>query len=188
MADKDRFLEEEESPAQGGEEAEVGKRVGVFPSLVLKILKWVAIVVALVILVVVVVVIVIDIRNSGNTGMVPQVSASAEMEAVTPSLQYFTNVGQIRGLTMDNPPASYIADVDLGYEQGNNALTAELNDKAKLIHNRILIFLSQKTASQLHPSKAGEIQAELLPVINRLLMTGKIQAVLFKELTPITGQ
>src|SRR4030042_4674484 len=181
MADKDRFLEEEESPAAGGDEAEVGKRVGVFPSLILKILKWVAIVVALIILVVLVVVIVYNMLNGDRTSMVSQISTSTDMEAVTPTLQYFTNVGQVRGLTMDNPPASYIAEVNLGYEQGNNALTAELNDKAKLIHNRILIHLSQKTASQLHPGKANEIQAEMLPVINRLLMTGKIQAVLFKE-------
>jgi flagellar FliL protein len=187
MGDKDRFLEEEETPAQGGDEAEVGKRVGVLPSLVLKILKWVAIVVALIILVVLVVVIVYNMLNGDRSAMVSQISTSTDMEAVAPTLQYFTNVGQIRGLTIDNPPASYIAEVDLGYEQGNNALTAELNDKAKLIHNQILIFLSKKLASQLHPSKAGELQAELLPIINRWLMTGKIQAVLFREITPITG-
>jgi flagellar basal body-associated protein FliL len=186
MADKDRFLEEEEAPAQG-QEAEVGKRVGIFPSLLLKILKWVAIVVAILILVIVVVVIMVRALVGDATAYTNVPSTSQEVETAPQNLQYFKAVGQVRGQTSDNPPLSFIADVQLGYAQGNNALTAEINDKASLIHNRVLIYLSKKTASELHLKNAEKLQNELEREINRLLRTGKIQQVLFNELQAIGG-
>jgi flagellar basal body-associated protein FliL len=185
MADKDRFLEEEEAPAQGGEEAEVGKRVGIFPSLLLKILKWVAIVVAILILVVVVTVIVVRALVGDATAYSNIPATSQEVEAAPMNLQYFKNVGQIRGQSSDVPPSSFIADVQLGYDPANNGLTAEINEKASLIHNRVLIYLSKKSASELHLKNAEKLQNELEREINRLLRTGKIQQVLFNELQSI---
>jgi flagellar FliL protein len=185
MADKDRFLEEEESSA-AGEEAEVGKRVGIFPSLLLKILKWVAIVVAIVILVVVVTVIVVQMVMAGSGAAFSNApAASEEVAAVPMNLIYFKNVGQIRGQTNDVPPSSFIATIELGYDAGNNALTAEINEKAALIHNRVLIYLSKKSASELHLKNADKLQNELEREINRLLRAGKIQQVLFDELQSI---
>ncbi len=184
MADKDRFLEEEESPAQG-DEAEVGKRVGLFPSLLLKILKWVAIGIAFVLLSILTAVIVVRALVGNATAVSNVPAASQDIVAAPMNLIYFKNVGQIRGQTSDVPPASFIATIELGYDAGNNALTAEINEKAALIHNRVLIYLSKKTWSELHPKNAEKLQNELEREINRLLRTGKIQLVLFDELQAI---
>ncbi|MBN2352023.1 MAG: flagellar basal body-associated FliL family protein [Spirochaetales bacterium] len=184
MADKDRFLEEEESPAQG-DEAEVGKRVGLFPSLLLKILKWVAIVIAFILLTVLVTVLMWRALVGNSTAISNVPAAPEDIIAAPMNLIYFKNVGQIRGQTSDVPPASFIASIELGYDAGNNSLTAEINEKASLIHNRVLIYLSKKSWSELHPKNAEKLQNELEREINRLLRTGKIQQVIFDELQAI---
>ena len=186
MADQDRFLDEDEAVVQG-DEAEVGKRVGFLPAIVLKVLKWVAIGIAVIILIVVVVVLTDQALNAGRTAFVTNVTASESVQPPPETLQYFKNLGQIRGQTSDSPPANFIAEVDLGYEMGNNALTTEINNRAPRIHNIILVTLSQKTASELHLKNAEKLQQELLREINRWMRVGKIQAVLFKELQAFSG-
>jgi flagellar FliL protein len=186
MADQDRFLDEEEAGAQG-EEAAVGKRVGFLPAIVLKVLKWVAIVVAILILVIVVVVITVNAIVGQTTAYTSVVPVSQNVEPPPESLQYFKGIGQIRGQTSDNPPANFIAEVDIGYEKGNNALTAEIADRSPRLHNIILLYLSKKSASELHLKNAEKLQEELVRELNRVMRVGKIQAVLFKELQAFTG-
>lgn len=186
MADQDRFLDEDESTSPV-DEPESGKRVGFLPAIVLKVLKWVAIVVAILILVIVVVVITVRAlvgETTAYTGVVPM---SEDVQPVPETLAFFTNLGQIRGQTNDAQPASFVADVALGYEMGNNTLAAEITTRSTRIYNIVLVYLSKKTANELHPKNAEKLQEELLREINRIMSTGKIKAVLFKELSAFAG-
>jgi flagellar basal body-associated protein FliL len=153
----------------------------------LKILKWVAIGVAFLIITVLVTVIVVRALVGDTTAYSNVPPASEDVIPAQLNLIYFKNVGQIRGQTSDVPPSSFIASIELGYDAGDNALTGELNEKAALIHNRVLIYLSKKSWSELHPKNAEKLQNELEREINRLLRNGKIQQVLFDELQAIGG-
>jgi flagellar FliL protein len=187
MADQDRFLDEEESSGGQAEEPEGGKRVGFLPAIVLKVLKWVAIVVAILILVIVVVVITVKAlvgESSAYTGAVPM---SENVQPVPETLAFYSNLGQIRGQTNDSPPGSFVADIALGYELGNNTLATEISTRSTRIHNIILIYLSKKTMSDLHPKNAEKLQEELLREINRIMSSGKIKAVLINELSSFAG-
>ena len=184
MADQERFLDEEQA---GQQEEEAGKKVGFLPALLLKVLKWVAIVVAILVLVIVVTVITVKVLEGESKRYVDNLAMSEDIRPIPENLAFFTNLGQIRGQTNDVPPASFVAEVALGYEQGNNTVAAEITSRSTRIYNIILIYLSKKSVAELHPKNAEKLQEELLREVNRVMTSGKIKAVLFKELTAISG-
>jgi len=180
MGDQERFLEEEEGGSQG-EEMEVGKKVGFLPVFVLKILKWVAIVVGILLLVIITVIILFGQLSSRSGVYTGDVSVSMEVTPPEETLQYFTNIAEIRGQTADVPPYLFMAKVNLGYDKNNNLLTAEINDRALRIHNIVLIYLSNKKYGEL-TMKDESLQQELVREINRIMRTGKIKSVLIDQL------
>ncbi|MBN1522893.1 MAG: flagellar basal body-associated FliL family protein [Spirochaetales bacterium] len=98
------------------------------------------------------------------------------------ALQYYKNMDPVRGMTVDNPPNLFTASVILGYPKDNIALTGEVLEKAHKIHAIILKTLSEKKADELSWAGVERLQQELLEKINRILTTGKLKLVLFKEL------
>lgn len=175
MADEDSFLDEDVAV---GQDAEVGQKVGFLPALILKILKWAAVVVAAVIFIVTVVVITMRIMNQGRpSGSVPVVSP--EYSAAPPTYSYYENFDDIRTRTADDAPYTVVAKVALGYEEGNKGIQNELVDRTSLLQHVIRSYFASKTAAQLRNEDV--VLQELLQAVNSVMATGKIKQVLLLD-------
>ncbi|MBN1686228.1 MAG: flagellar basal body-associated protein FliL [Spirochaetales bacterium] len=175
MADEESFLDEDIAV---GQEAEVGRKVGFLPALILKILKWAAVVVAAVIFIVTVVVITMRIMNQGRpSGSVPVVSES--YTSAPPTYSYYKNFEDIRTRTADDVPYTVVAKVALGYEEGNKSIQNELVERTTLLQHIIRSYFASKTASQL--KNEGVVLQELLQEVNAVMTSGKIRQVLLLD-------
>lgn len=178
MADEQKFLDQE-APAQE-EDVEIGKKVGFLPAIVIKILKWTAIGLVITTLVVTVTVLVATWFLEGRIAQASTVAVSPDYEEVPEILEYYQNVGTIRGLTADVPAQMFVAEIDIGYEKGNRSINTELIDRTPRIKNMVLLFFSEKKATDF--TRKRELQIELLNMINRVMRSGKIKSVLIQEL------
>jgi len=175
MADEESFLEED---VAAGQESEVGQKVRFLPALVLKILKWAAVVVAAVIFIVTVVVITMRIMNQGRpSGSVPVISP--EYTSAPPTYSYYDNFEDIRTRTADEAPYTVVAKVALGYEEGNKNIQNELVSRTKLLQHVIRSYFASKTAAELRSEKV--VLQELLQQVNAVMTTGKIKQVLLLD-------
>ena len=175
MADEESFLDEDVAV---GQDAEVGQKVGFLPALILKILKWAAVVVAAVIFIVTVVVITMRIMNQGRpSGSVPVVSA--EYQSAPPTYSYYENFDDIRTRTADDVPYTVTAKVALGYEEGNKTIQNELVSRTTLLQHTIRSYFASKTAAQLRNENV--VLQELLQEVNAVMSTGKIKQVLLLD-------
>ena len=177
MADEDQYLDDER---EGGEEIDSGKKGGFLPEFLLQILKWVLIGVGLIILIVTVAVVTFNVMLTGKIQETPY-THSPEYEDPHTRYQFFENIGTIRGLTADDPPKTFIAELRLGYKKGRNNVQAELLDRTEQIQNIIYKFLGQKKATEMKAENALELEDQIRNRINDL-MVEKIDKVLFKEL------
>jgi flagellar FliL protein len=175
MADEESFLDEDVTV---GQDAEVGQKVGFLPALILKILKWAAVVVAAVIFIVTVVVITMRIMNQGRpSGSVPVVSESYRTSP--PEYDYYKNFDDIRTRTADDVPYTVVAKVALGYEKGNKRMAGELVARTDLLQHTIRSFFASKTAAELRNEEA--VLQELLQAVNGVMDTGNIKNVLLLD-------
>ncbi len=175
MADEESFLDEDVTV---GQDSEVGQRGGFLPALILKILKWAAVVVAAVIFIVTVVVITMRVMNQGRpSGSVPVVSP--EYRSAPPEYSYYENFEEIRTRTADEVPYTVVAKVALGYEEGNKSIQNELVARTKLLQHVIRSYFASKTAAQLRDENV--ILQELLQEVNAVMTTGKIKQVLLLD-------
>ncbi len=175
MADEESFLDEDVSV---GQDSEVGKKIRFLPALVLKILKWAAVVVAAVIFIVTVVVITMRIINQGRpSGSVPVVSEN--YRSAPPVYDYYKNFEDIRTRTADEVPYTVVAKVALGYEQGNKSMQNELVARTDLLQHTIRSYFASKTSAELRNEEA--VLQGLLQAINAVMSTGKIKNVLLLD-------
>lgn len=179
MADEENFLDQD---VTGDAQAETGERRGFLSAALINILKWVAIGLAAVILVATVSYITFSLFIRGRE---PQGLADFSVESKVPQidLEFFSiNLDTIRGQTADDPPASFLASLSLGYKAGDTTLQTELVAKNEIIQNRILIFLGQKTARELSTRNLPALQEEIKNMLNGSVMSsGLIYQVLFSE-------
>ncbi len=108
MADEDRFLEDDVAAT---DDIQSGKKVGLLPAVVIKLLKWAALIVAAIIFIVTVVVVTVSILGKGN-----QVSGyatiSEQYQGKPPILEWYGNIEEIRGQ-------------NVGYDSSHGARQAE---------------------------------------------------------------
>jgi flagellar basal body-associated protein FliL len=180
MADEDRFLDSEAE--QAGEEVEVGRKVGFIPAIVLKALKWAAIGLIVVLLVIIVAFLTVQLTLQGRVPSQELPPVSGQISATTELLQFYKNLEPLRGQTSDNPPYMFVAEVDIGYEKGNSAMTTEINERAPQIHNIILKALGSQNASELNLNNAEQLEYDITMRLNQIMRSGKIKAVLFREM------
>ena len=175
MADEESFLDEDVSV---GQDSEVGQKVGFLPALILKILKWAAVVVAAVIFIVTVVVITMRIINQGRpSGSVPVISES--YKAAPPQYSYYENFDDIRTRTADEVPYTVVAKIALGYEEGNKSIQNELVSRTKLLQHTMRSYFASKTARELR--NEDMVLEELLQAVNAVMDTGNIKQVLLLD-------
>ena len=177
MADDDIY---DDGDVTGGQELEVGEKQNLLKTFLPRILKWVAIILASVIFIVTVVFFTMKILNRGTTGMT-QPAASEVMVAKTPTYDWFS-IEEVRSRTADEPAATVIVQVKLGYETGSKEVQSELVKRENQIFDLIRQYFSRKTMEELTPYTETAVKQELREQINRLLTQGNaVQQIIFME-------
>ncbi len=165
----------------GGEEEEPegGRRGGgLLAGLLTKLLLWGAVGLGFIILGVTTTVITLNVVGRGRTqAPAPQ---SAEYQGRPEPLMYYDNIEAIRGVTADENPAVFSVRVSIGYVFDND-VNKELIDRQREIQNIILLYISTKKKRELVPENYARVQEELKDQINRVMATGKIRQVVFRE-------
>jgi flagellar basal body-associated protein FliL len=177
MADEEQYLDDER---EAQDELETGKKRGFLPGFLLQVLKWILIGLAVVIGMVTIAFVTFNILMPGRVPLSPQ-EESAEYRDLHTVYNFYKNIKPIRGLTADDPPKTFIAELTIGYRKGRTAVQTELIDRTDQIENIILLFLGQKRANELRTQDAEELQEQIKNKINHI-MVEKIDLVLFKEL------
>ena len=180
MADQDDNLDLEEVGAGSEDIGAEGKKTGFLPAIVIQILKWAAIALGIIILSGTTTLIFFNLINKGRSGSsLEQLSPS--YAATEDPLQYDDSIEAIRGVTSDEVPAIYTMKVSIGFKQGDNKTAFEFNARRREIQNLIFLTLSSKKKIDLKPDKYATMQEELKIAINRIMQSGKIKSVVFRE-------
>jgi len=173
MAETDINIEEE----QQQKAPRVRGRLGGF---FIDILKWIAIAVGAIIFIVAVVVVTLLIFNSRDMLVTSPIPLVSQIEDSIPEeLDWYMEIGELRGSTADNPRKTFIIVPVLGYEPGKDIVLQELIRRRPQIKERIRIYLSSHTADELQGAENTiKVKNELREQINRM-MRNKIREVVF---------
>ena len=179
MSDEQQDLNLEDVGA-GAEDVSGPRRGGLLSGMLLTILKWAAIGIGAVIIVVTTTIITVRIVSKGNkpqglAAISPAYAAKAE------PLASYDDIEQIRGQTADDPPAIFLMQVSLGYDPKDKEVSVEIGNRRREIQDLILKDISQKKAADLAPGHYGEVQAELMDMINMVMRNGKVKSVMFRQ-------
>ena len=180
MADQDNNLDLEDVGAGSEDIGVEGKKTGFLPAIVIQILKWAAIALGFIILGATTTVITFNLINKGRSGSSLE-QLSPQYQATQDPLQYDDSIESIRGVTSDEVPAIYTVKVSIGFKQGDNKTAFEFNARRREIQNLIFLILSGKKKIDLKPDKYSSLQEELKTAINRIMQSGKIKSVVFRE-------
>lgn len=182
MSDDDRFLEEDSAVS---EDTQSGRKVGILPAVLIKILKWTALILAAVIFIVTVVVITVQFLNGGNNQRSAIAVTSEAYEGRPPVLEYFNNIGEVRCRTSDEATYTVLIEPSIGYDPKNKQLQTELISRTPQLRDMVRAYFSSKTADQLRPENETALKLELKEMINRLLTQGKIKEIIFPSFNVI---
>lgn len=169
----DEMFDTEEEVGGGEEQQQAGKkRIGFLPAVVIDILKWAAIIVGAIIFIVVVVVITVrmlDRQQGGELANVPRVSEY--QDEVPPELAWFSQIGEVRGQTRDEPSMTFIVAPWIGYDQeGGEATLQELIAREIQIKEAVAIYFSSHYADELEgPQNRERVKRDLREEINRMM-------------------
>lgn len=167
----------EEQPQQTGK-----KKIGFLPAVVIDILKWTAIVIGAIIFIVVTVVITVNQINSGNQATATRLPLGSEYEeGSAPLLEWYSQIGEVRGITADEVRRTFIVGVHIGYEPEDEAALQELISRDVQITEAITEYFSARTTDELQGiENRRRAKQELLAEINRI-MTQEVRDVAFER-------
>lgn len=181
MADDEDLGLDDGAEGDGGKSAKKGGG-GIIPTL----LKWVAVAVGAIILIVVVVVITMNIMNKNGNGTGSVVPASSEYTSKREELDWYQSIGSIQTTTEDNPPASVIVEVVLGYKSEDKVASTEITKRQIEIKNFLRQYFSTKSKNELHVKDEEKLRMEIRNSINdNILSNSKIRDVLFMQLNVV---
>jgi flagellar basal body-associated protein FliL len=156
------------------------KKPRIFSGLILTILKWAGIGIGIIILVVTVTVVTFSILSKGGSSQ-NLAASSPEYAAKSEPLAYYDNIDAIRGQTADETPAIFLVRLSLGYDTKAKDVSVEIGQRAREIQDMVLGYLAGHTATELGSTHYEEIKADLLNLINKVMRTGKIKSITFRE-------
>jgi flagellar FliL protein len=170
-----------EDDVVGAEETQPGqKRVGFLPGVLIQVLKWTGIILAVVIFIVTTTVITVRLLNRGNAPRTT-VPGSEDYEPSTPVLEYYGQIGELRGTTGDAVRTTFVVQPYLGYAEDNSALTTELIDREIQLVGLFIDYFGTKTVEELEGAdNRRRVEADLKDQINRLLTSGDIEDIVFR--------
>lgn len=161
-----------EEEVGGEEQPQAGKKkIGFLPAVVIDILKWAAIIVGAIIFIVVVVVITVRMLDRQEGGELANVPVASEyQDTVPPELAWFSQLGEVRGQTQDEPQMTFIVAPWIGYEQESEVTLQELIAREIQVKETIAIYFSSHTANELRgPQNRERVKRELREEINRIM-------------------
>ena len=170
-----------EDEAGGKEQQSAGKkRIGFLPSVVIDILKWVLIVVGAIIFIVVVVFITVRRIGAGNqAGDIRLPIAEEFLTGNVERLDFFRQIGDIRGTTSDEPRRTFIVTPLIGYRPEVEATLQELIQRAPQIKERIAIYFSLRSVEELQDADdRARVKRDLIEEVNQM-MENDIRDVVF---------
>ena len=173
-----------ESSGAAVDEDEVGKKkIGFLPAIVIKILKWVAIILAAVVFIVTVVVVTIKIMNPVSSTP-DYYYGTEELRNTMPNLQWY-DIGSndIRCRTADeDKKVIVIIKVSVGFNEKSKYLHQELIEKTPKLRDEIRVFFGEKYEKDLAPKNESRVKEQLKVRINQLLSgSDRVQDVIFTE-------
>lgn len=176
----DIFDPEEES---GGDEPQAAgkKRIGFLPAIVIDILKWGAIIIGAIIFIVVVVVITVRMMGGGQAEATRLPLQSEYERTGAEMLDWFSQIGDVRGTTNDEPRRTFIITPHIGYLPADDATLQELIRREIQIREAIAIYFSSRSIRELEGVENRErVKRELREQVNRI-MTNRVRDVAFSR-------
>lgn len=158
------FLNEE-----GGDESADPSRAGVVPSVVIQVLKWVAIIVGTIIFVVTVVVITLNIMGAGRQSQ-NRIPRSESYDGPPPVYSWYEEIPELRGVTNDQVSRTFVINVQLGYEKDNTGTSVKIGDQTVPITDMLNIWFASRNAEYLQNiNNREEIRKRLLADLKKIV-------------------
>ncbi len=180
MAERDIDIQieddqEEMSPGPGAKQAR-----GNFSGIFIDILKWAVIILAAIVFIVSVVIVTLQILRSNDAlGASNLPDVVVFQDNIPDELDWYTQLGDIRGSTIDEPRKTFIISPVIGYTVESNAVLQELIRRSPQIKERIRIYFASRSAVELEGAENYiRIKNELREQVNRI-MRQKIREVVF---------
>jgi flagellar protein FliL len=174
------FDTDEEAGGEDQQPTAGKKKIGFLPAIVIDILKWSAIVIGAIIFIVVVVVITVRIMGQGNQATATRLPLESEYEDQSAELlDWFSEIGEIRGRTTDQVPRTFIIVPHIGYSPRNEAVLPELIQRRVRIKEAINMYFADHSINELEGNQnRTRVKRELTEQINRI-MTNDVRDVAF---------
>ena len=158
------------------------KKASGLAALLPNLLKFIAIGLGALIFIVTISVITFNIMNRGGR---PQtaIPINSPFTGARPTFQFFTLIGVVRTTTSDTVPHSVVVNLQLGYDENDNATATELTARLPELQDFIRSYFRSKRAIELGTTNEPRLRQEIIEQINtRILNTGRIRHVAFIQL------
>ncbi len=162
-----------------GSEGGGGQKVGFLPAIVIQILKWAAIIVGAIIFIVTVVVVALNIMGAGQPAQ-DRVRRSESYEGPPPEYSWYEEIPELRGVTRDDVPRTFVVTVRLGYELENAAVSNSLTKQDIPLTDMLNTWFSSQFASYLlEVDNKEEIRRRILAEVQKIVP--EVQQVAFTQ-------
>lgn len=154
--------------------------MSVYPSeRLFKLLRTIIVLLIAVIIIGTVAAFVKKVRVTALEGLIDRDTATA----YTPPKEYalYGDLGQLRAVTVDNPPVTVIVKPFLEYKASDTAFQEELVAKKDSLKKAVLDWFSLESAYRLSSELPQNIKQALIDQINQKLVLGKIHNIYFEE-------
>jgi len=178
MADSDDLdLDGGDSPG-----LDAPKKASGLVSILPNLLKFIAIGLGALLFIVTVSVITVNVVSGGGRSQT-EIPVSSPFVGSRPTFQFFTLIGVVRTTTSDPVPYSVVVNLQLGYDENDNATATELTARLPELQDFIRSYFRAKRAADLRPDNEPRLRQEIVEQINnRILNTGRVRHVAFIQL------
>ena len=173
----DDFFDDEGSGVVDADAAGGDDQKGSFlPTIVVQVLKWVAIVVGAIIFIVTIVVITLNIMGASQQNQ-NRVSRSESYEGPPPVYSWYEEIPELRGVTNDQVSRTFVIEVRLGYEKDNTGVSVKIGDQTIPITDMLNVWFASRSADYLQDiSNREEIRKRLLADLKKIVPETEIVA------------
>jgi len=158
------FLNEEEgegSPSTG--------KSRFLPTIVVQILKWLAIIISAIIFIVTVVVITLNIMGAGQQSQT-RIPRSESYAGPPPVYSWYEEIPELRGVTNDQVSRTFVIEVRLGYAKDNTGVSVKIGDQTIPLTDMLNVWFASRSAEYLQNiNNREEIRKRLLADLKRIV-------------------
>ena len=158
------------------------KKASGLSALLPNLLKFIAIGLGALIFIVTVSVITYNVLNTGGRSQ-PIPPVNSPFVGSRPTYMYFTLIGTVRTATSDPVPWTVVVNLEIGYDESDNATATELTARLPQLREFVRVFFRSKRARDLSPDNEARLKQELMEQINtRIMNTGRIRDIAIIQL------